>query len=55
VATLRRHAAQRLAPYKRPKDYYLVGELPHTPTGKLRRRDLPLTLGLAPPHSVPPA
>jgi long-chain acyl-CoA synthetase len=55
VATLRHHAAQRLAPYKRPKDYYLVGELPHTPTGKLRRRDLPLTLGLAPPHSVPPA
>ncbi|MDR3651109.1 MAG: class I adenylate-forming enzyme family protein [Acidimicrobiales bacterium] len=44
--TLRRHAAQRLAPYKRPKSYFLVSELPHTPTGKLRRRDLPGALGL---------
>jgi long-chain acyl-CoA synthetase len=55
VDTLRRHAAQRLAPYKRPKAYYLVGELPHTATGKLRRRDLPVTLGLASPRSDPPA
>jgi long-chain acyl-CoA synthetase len=47
--TLRRHAAQRLAPYKRPKAYFLVDQLPHTPTGKLRRRDLPASLGLAPP------
>jgi acyl-CoA synthetase (AMP-forming)/AMP-acid ligase II len=47
--TLRRHAAQRLAPYKRPKAYFLVSQLPHTPTGKLRRRDLPALLGLAPP------
>ncbi|HEY5025493.1 MAG TPA: AMP-binding protein [Acidimicrobiales bacterium] len=44
---LRRHAAVRLAPYKRPKSYFLVSELPHTPTGKLRRRDLPATLGLS--------
>ena len=44
--TLRRHVALRLAPYKRPKAYFLVGELPHTPTGKLRRRDLPGALGL---------
>ena len=44
--TLRRHVALRLAPYKRPKSYFLVGELPHTPTGKLRRRDLPGALGL---------
>jgi acyl-CoA synthetase (AMP-forming)/AMP-acid ligase II len=48
---LRRHAAQALAPYKRPKAYFLVSELPHTPTGKLRRRDLPAVLGLA---SSPP-
>jgi long-chain acyl-CoA synthetase len=47
--TLRRHAAQHLAPYKRPKAYFLVSELPHTPTGKLRRRDLPAFLGLTPP------
>jgi long-chain acyl-CoA synthetase len=49
--TLRRHAAQRLAPYKRPKAYFQVNELPRTPTGKLRRRDLPAALGLA--SSVP--
>jgi acyl-CoA synthetase (AMP-forming)/AMP-acid ligase II len=48
-ATLRRHAAQHLAPYKRPKAYFLVDRLPHTPTGKLRRRDLPAFLGLASP------
>jgi long-chain acyl-CoA synthetase len=47
-ASLRRHAAQFLAPYKRPKAYFLVDELPHSPTGKLRRRDLPTALGLAP-------
>ena len=47
--TLRRHARRRLAPYKRPKAYFLVSRLPHTPTGKLRRRDLPASLGLAPP------
>ena len=46
---LRRHAQTRLAPYKRPKAYFLVSALPHTPTGKLRRRDLPASLGLAPP------
>jgi acyl-CoA synthetase (AMP-forming)/AMP-acid ligase II len=44
--TLRRHAARHLAPYKRPKAYFHVSELPRTPTGKLRRRDLPATLGL---------
>jgi acyl-CoA synthetase (AMP-forming)/AMP-acid ligase II len=55
VDTLRRHAAQRLAPYKRPKAYYLVADLPHTPTGKLRRRELPGTLGLASPDpALPP-
>ena len=37
---LRRHAAAHLAPYKRPKDYVFVAELPHTATGKLRRRAL---------------
>ena len=45
---LRRHASERLAPYKRPKTYFLVSELPHTATGKLRRRDLPAALGLSP-------
>jgi len=56
-ADLRRHAAARLAPYKRPKDYVVVDELPRTGTGKLRRRDLARLLGLGPatggtgPHS----
>ena len=44
-AALRRHAAGRLAPYKRPKDYVVVAELPHTATGKLRRRALADELG----------
>jgi long-chain acyl-CoA synthetase len=46
---LARHAGARLAPYKRPKAYYVVSDLPRTATGKLRRRDLPGALGLAPP------
>src|SRR4029077_16840266 len=45
---LRRHAARRLAPYKRPKEYFPVQELPRAPTGKLRRRAPPAALGLAP-------
>jgi len=53
-ATLRRHAEQHLAPYKRPKAYFIVTELPHTPTGKLRRRDLPAALGLTPPGPAVP-
>jgi long-chain acyl-CoA synthetase len=37
---LRAHAAARLAPYKRPKQYVLVEQLPRTATGKLLRRAL---------------
>jgi long-chain acyl-CoA synthetase len=44
--TLRRHAESRLAPYKRPKTYFNVQDLPRTATGKLRRRALPIALGL---------
>jgi long-chain acyl-CoA synthetase len=44
--TLRRHAQDRLAPYKRPKTYFKVEDLPRTATGKLRRRALPAALGL---------
>jgi len=44
--TLRRHAESRLAPYKRPKTYFHVDDLPRTATGKLRRRALPAALGL---------
>ena len=50
---LRRHASERLAPYKRPKRYFLVSELPHTPTGKLRRRDLPARAGPRPDRRPP--
>lgn len=39
--------ADRLAPYKRPKRYYRVDAIPHTPTGKVRRGRLAADLGLA--------
>ena len=34
-AELRRHAERHLAPYKRPKAYFAVAELPRTATGKV--------------------
>jgi long-chain acyl-CoA synthetase len=43
---LREQVAARLAPYKRPKTFFRVDELPRTSTGKLRRRALPAVLGL---------
>ncbi|GAA1824721.1 AMP-binding protein [Planosporangium flavigriseum] len=43
---LDRYARQRLAPARRPKDYYVVTDLPRTSTGKVRRLDLPGFLGL---------
>jgi long-chain acyl-CoA synthetase len=51
---LREHGAARLAPYKRPKSYFLVHDLPRTATGKLRRRALPSALGLEPPVDAGP-
>lgn len=45
-AALRDHVEQRLAAYKRPKTWYLVDALPHTPTGKLRRSHVAEGLGL---------
>ncbi|HUD16675.1 MAG TPA: AMP-binding protein [Acidimicrobiales bacterium] len=50
---LRHHVAARLAPYKRPKTYFRVDELPRTATGKLRRRALPACLGVDPPPDGP--
>lgn len=35
------HAREHLAPAKRPKEYHRVATLPRTPTGKVRRLDLP--------------
>jgi long-chain acyl-CoA synthetase len=49
-AVLRTHAEGRLAPYKRPKDYYAVADLPRTATGKLRRGAMAARLGLAVPE-----
>jgi long-chain acyl-CoA synthetase len=44
---MRTAAAAHLAPYKRPKEYFATGELPHTATGKVMRRAIPAHLGLA--------
>jgi long-chain acyl-CoA synthetase len=41
LEVLRSHARAHLAPAKRPKDYHRLGVLPRTPTGKVRRLDLP--------------
>jgi acyl-CoA synthetase (AMP-forming)/AMP-acid ligase II len=42
---VRRHAADCLAGYKRPKSYVVLTELPHTATGKLQRGRLSELLG----------
>ncbi|MDA8342918.1 MAG: AMP-binding protein [Actinomycetota bacterium] len=47
VASARRVADEHLAPHKRPKRYVVTASLPTTPTGKVRRRELPAFLGLA--------
>jgi long-chain acyl-CoA synthetase len=44
---LQRFAERVLAPYKRPKEYVFVPELPRTPTGKIRRSRLAEDLGLS--------
>ncbi len=41
VSALEEHARKHLAPAKRPKEYHPVESLPRTPTGKVRRLDLP--------------
>jgi long-chain acyl-CoA synthetase len=46
--TVKAHARAHLAPYKCPKDVYVVDRLPHTSTGKLQRLAVPRSLGLAP-------
>jgi long-chain acyl-CoA synthetase len=37
---LAEHAARELAPYKRPRRYTFVSELPRNPTGKVLKREL---------------
>ncbi len=46
IAALEARAVERLAGYKRPKQYTTIGALPRTATGKVRRLDLPEALGL---------
>jgi len=41
VELLEDHARRHLAPAKRPKEYLRLDTLPRTPTGKVRRLDLP--------------
>jgi long-chain acyl-CoA synthetase len=48
AAELDRFLRDRLAPYKRPKRIVAVAELPHSPTGKLRRSTLARDLGVVP-------
>lgn len=43
---LRAWAGERLAGYKRPKDYYRLDDLPRTDSGKVRRLAVPSALGL---------
>lgn len=42
------HARTRLAAYKCPKDVYILDELPHTSTGKIRRLALAELVGQPP-------
>lgn len=41
VADLHRHAGARLARFKVPRYYEVVAELPHTPTGRIAKHQLP--------------
>ena len=41
VEAVRAHAASRLAPYKRPKQYEVLDDLPRTATGKVQRSLIP--------------
>ena len=44
-ADLDAYAREHLAPAKRPKEYHRMPTLPRTPTGKVRRLDLPDAVG----------
>ena len=46
IDQLHAYARSKLAPFKCPKDIYLIDELPHTATGKLQRLRLPDVVGL---------
>jgi acyl-CoA synthetase (AMP-forming)/AMP-acid ligase II len=47
VADLHRHAAERLAPYKRPQHILIVDKMPASPTGKILKAALtPIAFGM---------
>ncbi len=48
---LQEHAKRETAPYKYPRIVDFVSELPKTPSGKIKRAQLRVSLG---PHQVPP-
>jgi long-chain acyl-CoA synthetase len=50
IGELRAAAAARLAGYKRPKEYFVVGEVPTTATGKVQRRRIAAQLDAQGPH-----
>jgi crotonobetaine/carnitine-CoA ligase len=41
ITDLRGHVAARLAPFKVPRYFEIVRELPHTPTGRIAKHELP--------------
>jgi carnitine-CoA ligase len=41
LVALRDFAAERLAPFKVPRFFEVVGEMPHTPTGRIAKHELP--------------
>jgi long-chain acyl-CoA synthetase len=51
VAEVADHAAQNLAPYKRPSQIFLVQEMPLTPTGKVMKEELAKMAPSAPQSS----
>ena len=46
IADIEAHAAARMAGFKRPKQYFVVEELPTTATGKVQRREVAAQLGV---------
>jgi acyl-CoA synthetase (AMP-forming)/AMP-acid ligase II len=40
VESVRKFAIERLAPFKRPKQYFVLADLPKTPTGKVAKGQL---------------
>jgi long-chain acyl-CoA synthetase len=48
ISALEAHATARMAGYKRPKQYFIVEDLPTTATGKVQRRQVAAQVGFPP-------